>query len=325
MIKEKPLILLVDDDDLVLSTTQMALSDQDYEFITANNGKEALQLTFDKNPSLVITDVTMPVMNGLELCRSIKENYETRLISVIVVTAYDSLEDKIEAIKAGADEFISKPYNIIELKVRIKALLRFKELTDKLEDFSKVISSLAKAIDARDPYTRGHSYRVSYIAMEIAKNLSLSDKAINEISEAGLLHDIGKIGIEESILNKPSKLTPREIKTMQTHPIIGEDILKPLKSTQNFRSIIRSHHEKLNGSGYPDGLKGDQILISVRIISISDIFDAMRSDRPYRKGMSCDKTLSIIEDEVKNNYWDKEVFKVIRNISHNENIASLYL
>ncbi len=324
MNKEKSLILLVDDDDLVLSTTQMALSDQDYEFITANNGKDALQLTFDKNPSLVITDVTMPIMNGLELCRSIKENYETRLISVIVVTAYDALEDKIEAIKAGADEFISKPYNIIELKVRIKALLRFKKLTDKLEDFSKVISALAKAIDARDPYTRGHSYRVSYISMEIANILSLSDNAVDEIGEAGLLHDIGKIGIEESILNKSSILTPKEIKTMQTHPIIGENILKPLKSTQNFRSIIRSHHEKLNGSGYPDGLKDDQILISVRIISISDIFDAMRSDRPYRKGMSLVKTLSIIEDEVNKNYWDREVFKVMQNISNKENITSLY-
>lgn len=324
MNSSKPLILLVDDDDLILDTIKMSLADQCYQFATATDGKEALKIVEQTPPSLVITDVTMPIMNGLDLCKSIKENYNTRLIPVIVVTAFDAFEDKIKAIKAGADEFLSKPFNTLELKVRINALLRFKDLVDRLEDFSKVLSALARAIDARDHYTQGHCTRVSYLAKEIGKSMNLEQNVIDDLGLAGLLHDIGKIGIPESILNKPGKLTHEEMDIMKTHPVIGEKILKPLKTTETFRSIIRSHHERLDGTGYPDGHRAEQIVVPVRVIAVADVFDALRSDRPYRNSLDLSTTLDIIEQEIERGFWDRDVFSELKKVSARDTVKFMH-
>ncbi|MBN2363552.1 response regulator [candidate division WOR-3 bacterium] len=317
-------ILLVDDNELILNTIKMSLGGEDYIFLTAFNGKEAYEKALKEKPALIITDVTMPEMDGIELCRKIKTTFETRLIPVIVITAYDALVDRLKAIKAGADEFLSKPFNPLELKVRIKSFLKLKHLLDKLEDVSMVIASLAKAIDARDSYTQGHNERVSFLAQIIAGHFNLTPATKSEMEEAGLLHDIGKIGIPESILQKPGTFNQNERKIIETHPVIGEEILKPLKSTVNFRSIIRSHHEKLNGTGYPDALKGDDIPFPVRIISVSDVFDSLSTNRPYRKAMTLEQTLGTIKEEVDKGFWDSEVFKALEKIIGEEEVKSLY-
>ncbi len=314
----------MDDNELIINTIKMSLGGEDYNFLSASNGREAYEIALKEKPSLIITDVTMPEMDGIELCRKIKTTFETRLIPVIVITAYDALVDKLKAIKSGADEFLSKPFNPLELKIRIKSFLKFKLLLDKLEDVSMVIASLAKAIDARDTYTQGHNQRVSFVALKLADFFNISEATKSEMQEAGILHDIGKIGIPESILQKPGAFNQNERKIIQTHPLIGEEILKPLKSTVNFRSIIRSHHEKLNGSGYPDSLKGEKIPFPVRIISVSDVFDSLSTNRPYRNAMKLDKSLETIKEEVNKGFWDSEVFKALEKISLDDEIKTLY-
>jgi len=320
----KPKILLVDDDELVLNTTKLALIKENFEFLTATNGKIAYDIILKTLPSIVITDVTMPEMDGLELCRKIKSNPKTQLIPVIIVTGFTNFEDKILAKQAGADEFLSKPYNIVELKIRIHSLLKNKALIDQLEDITTVIESLAKAIDARDTYTHGHNLRVRFITIKIANKMNLESKVKEDIYKAAILHDIGKIGINENILNKNEKLTKEERDIMQLHPVIGDKILEPLKTSLNFRAMIRSHHERLDGSGYPDGLKGSEISIPVRILTLADVFDAMRSTRPYRAGIPNEKTIQIIKGEVEKGYWDKDIFKILEDISYTQECEDLY-
>ncbi|MBN1149622.1 response regulator [candidate division WOR-3 bacterium] len=323
--QEKQTVLLVDDNELILRTITLSLSGEDYSILTALNGREAYDIAIKEKPSLVITDLTMPEMNGIDLCKKLKSTEETKFIPVLVITAYDALVERLKAIKAGADEFLSKPFNPLELKVRIKSFLKFKEVLDKLEDVSMVIASLAKAIDARDSYTQGHNARVSFVSQKIADYFDLSKTTKSEMKEAGLLHDIGKIGIAERILQKPGSLDAKEREIIETHPVIGEEILKPLKFTPVFRAIIRSHHEKLNGSGYPDALKGDQISFPVRIISISDVFDALSTTRPYRKALTTEQVLEAIKKEVQMGFWDVEVFKALEKIAFEEEIKSVYL
>lgn len=321
----KPVILLVDDNDLVLNTTKLALINENFEFLTASNGKTAYEIILNTPPAIILTDVTMPEMDGLELCRKIKSNPKTQLIPVIIVTGYNNFEDKILAKQAGADEFLSKPINIIELKIRIHSLLKNKVLIDQLEDISTVVESFAKAIDARDAYTQGHNHRVRFLTIKICNKMDLLDEIKEDIYKAAILHDIGKIGIKENILNKPGKLTLDEKEIMQSHPVIGEKILEPLKTSLNFRAMIRSHHEKLDGSGYPDGLKGLEISNPVRILSLADIFDAMRSTRPYRDGISNEKTLIIIRNEVQKGFWDKDIYKILEKISYSKECRDLYI
>ena len=199
-----------------------------------------------------------------------------------------------------------------------------KDLVDRLEDFSKVLSALARAIDARDHYTQGHCTRVSYLAKEIGKSMNLEQNVIDDLGLAGLLHDIGKIGIPESILNKPGKLTHEEMDIMKTHPVIGEKILKPLKTTETFRSIIRSHHERLDGTGYPDGHRAEQIVVPVRVIAVADVFDALRSDRPYRNSLDLSTTLDIIEQEIERGFWDRDVFSELKKVSARDTVKFMH-
>ncbi len=311
---KKPKILIVDDNKVMIKFLTSCLERYPYDIEVAYDGEEALDKVSRLMPDLVLLDLMMPKISGFEICRAIKQNKATQFIPVIVITALQEQDDKLKAIELGADDFLGKPINKLELTTRIKSLLYVKSLHDDLDTSENILISLALALEAKDFYTRGHSERVAQVALMIARQMNLSERDLNNIRKGGLLHDIGKIGVKESILLKPGKLTEEEMAHIRSHPARGYDICAPLKSLEPCLSIIRSHHERLDGDGYPDGLKGDEIPLLARITAVADAYDAMTTDRPYRKGMSKETALKIFENEIDSGQWDSDIVKSLLKV-----------
>jgi putative two-component system response regulator len=253
---------------------------------------------------LALLDVVMPRRTGFQVCQAMKSKPETRLIPVILLTSLNSDADRIHGIMCGADDFLNKPVNKQELLARVHSLLRLKQFTDELDNAEMVLFSLALTIEAKDPYTEGHCDRLSKYSVALGEKLGLPQDLRLALRRGGLIHDIGKLAVPESILLKPGPLTPEERKTMEQHTIEGERICAPLRSFRNVLPIIRHHHEKQDGSGYPDGLKGEQVPLTARILQITDIYDALSMDRPYRKALAQEKAFAIMREEVKRGWWD---------------------
>jgi putative two-component system response regulator len=243
-----------------------------------------------------------------------KSKPETRLIPVILVTSLDSDADRIHGIMCGADDFLNKPVNKHELLARVHSLLRLKHFTDELDHAETVLFSLALSIEAKDPYTAGHCDRLAKRSVTLGEKLGLPEDLRVALHRGGLVHDIGKLAVPESILLKPGPLTPEERKIMEQHTIVGERICVPLRSFRHVLPIIRHHHEKQDGSGYPDGLKGDQIPITARILQVTDVYDALTTDRPYRKALSSEKALAIMRDEMRRGWWDRSILEEFETI-----------
>jgi putative two-component system response regulator len=248
---------------------------------TAGDGVELLQLVRDAPPDLVLMDVMMPLIDGFEACRAIKLNPETRLIPVVLVTSLDDTSSRVRGLDAGADDFVSKPFNGVELRARVRSLLRIKQYTDELDSAESVIVSLALTIEARDGTTGGHCQRLSRYASELGRVLGFHADDVSALWRGGFLHDVGKVGIPDSVLLKPGPLTTEECALMHQHAVIGDRLCGTLRSLRNVRPIVRSHHERLDGSGYPDGLRGDAVPLLAQVMSIADAFDAMTTSRPY--------------------------------------------
>lgn len=304
---KQPKILIVDDNPVNVELIKAQLKPYPYTLFTAFDGEEALAKVAANNPDLVLLDLMMPKVSGYEVCRSIKQNKETQFIPVIVITALPELDDKIKAIELGADDFLVKPFNKLELTTRIKSLLNLKSLHDDLDRSENILFSLVKALEAKDQYTRGHSERVAHHAIALAKHIGLGEKQIEILRKGALLHDIGKIGVREDVLMKPGKLTEEEFQHIKKHPEMGYDICKPLKSLAPSLPVIRSHHERIDGKGYPDGLKGDEIPLPAKITSIVDSFDAMTTDRPHRHKMQPQDALKIFKKEREKGQWDPKL------------------
>lgn len=300
-------ILIVDDSTHNVQLLEAYLHAAGYVVICAYDGAEALEkLKDDPLPDLVILDVMMPGLNGYQVCQEIKNAHDTRRIPVMLLTALQEYDDKVKGFEAGADEFLSKPVDKLELLLRVKSLLRTKRLNEDLESARDVIYTLALAIEANDPYTRGHSERVAEYGYRLAARLGLDEDMRETIRNAGILHDVGKIGISEAILQKPGPLTAKELILVQDHPAIGEKICKPLRSANLLLTVIRHHQECFDGQGYPDHLAGDEIPIEARIVSVCDAFDAMTSPRPYRPPMSRKQAEGTLQREA-GKQWDPEV------------------
>jgi putative two-component system response regulator len=250
----------------------------------------------------------MPGLDGFAVCARLKSAPETRLIPVVMVTALAAAEHRVHAIEAGADDFLGKPVNRLELTTRVRSLLRVKRYVDELENVEQVILALAKAIEARDGYTEAHTERVSARAVALGARLGLPEPVLTVLHHGGMLHDVGKIGIPEAILGKPSHLTAEEFALMREHPLKGVEICRPLRSRMIAEAlpIIRHHHERVDGRGYPDGLRGDEIPLVARIMAISDAYDAMTSDRPYRQGMPPEQALEVLRAGA-GTQWDREL------------------
>jgi putative two-component system response regulator len=303
-----PRILVVDDEPRNVKLVEAMLKPLDYEVAKAYNGEEALSLIQKMDVDLILLDVMMPGLDGFEVCRRIKRKDDTRLIPIVLLTALDDMDSKVKGIEAGAEDFLSKPPNKMELLARIRSLIKVKTLNNNLTSIESVLFSLANAIEAKDSYTKGHIQRVANLAAALGNKMNLSEKDTKALRIGGILHDIGKIGVSVDILNKPGALDAEEWEVMRSHPEIGYKICLPLeKSLGAALDVIRYHHEKLDGSGYPIGLSGDQISTPARIMAVVDIFDALTSDRPYRDAMPKEKALGIIRQEAEADKLDKSV------------------
>ena len=297
-------VLVADDDEANLELLSGILSAAGYRVICTRNGDRAMATLRAGSVDLVLLDVVMPGQSGFSACQQIKSNPETRLIPVVLVTGLTDPDERIHGIMCGADDFLSKPVNKHELLARVQSLLRMKAFTDELENAETVLFSLASSIEAKDPYTEGHCERLSEYSVGLANRLGLSDELRVALRRAGIVHDVGKVAVPEQILLKPGRLTDEEWKVMKQHPIVGENICRPLKSFRLVLPIIRHHHEKLDGSGYPDGLKGEQIPITARVLQTVDIYDALTTNRPYRKAMPREAAIAQIREEVKRGWWE---------------------
>ena len=302
-----PTILIVDDDARNLKLLEGILIPTNFEIIKATNGFDTLSIVQKTDVDLILLDVMMPEMDGYEVCRQLKASEATRLIPVILVTALDDREARIKGIEAGADDFLVKPPNKLELLARTKSLIKLKKLNDNLASIEYVLFSLAKTVEAKDKYTQGHVERVSKLAIALGRKMGISEREMEALRYGGILHDIGKIGIPGDILNKPGPLNDEEWKVMRNHPLAGYNICLPLKKNLGCAlEVIRHHHEKLDGSGYPDGIKDGEISTSARIMAVVDIYDALVTDRPYRKGMPLEKAINILKEEANNMKLDQD-------------------
>jgi putative two-component system response regulator len=288
-------ILVVDDDPAIVDLLRRMLTREGYDVISAADGLEALQQVAAHNPDLVLLDVTMPRMDGFAVCRRLKDNEQTALIPVTMLTGLDDQDHRRRGIEAGADDFLTKPVDPITLRARIRTQLRLKHLVDHLEHTEHVIFMLAQAVEAKDPYTEGHLQRISAYAEQMALAIGLGSGAVSQVRYGGILHDIGKIGVKDWILLKPGSLTSEEYEQIKQHPQIGAGIIDQMRFAPDVAPMIRGHHEHWDGRGYPDGLAGEEIPLGARIISIVDSFDAMTTDRPYRRAMPTETALLELE------------------------------
>ena len=305
MAKEgKSSILVVDDLKIHLELIEAIFEKEGCNVLTAQNASEALHVAENFSPDLAILDVMMHGMNGYELCKKLKERSGVRFFPVILVTSLSETEDKIAGIEAGADDFISKPFKSLELITRVRSLLKLKSLQEELDHSESVILTLAVALDSKDPYTKGHSERVANLSAEFAAFIGLPEKEQSLIKKTGTLHDIGKIGIGDYILHKTGILTKEELRLIEQHTVIGENICRPLYSLNSILPAIRHHHERWDGTGFPDGLKGKDIPLMAKILAIVDSFDAMVSERPYRSPASMEEAIRRMEMEKSFGQWD---------------------
>jgi putative two-component system response regulator len=307
-------VLVVDDIESNRELLEAHLISEGYQVEAVCNGYEALESVQTRAPDLVLLDIQMPGIDGYQVCETIKHRENTRLIPIVMITALRELEDKIRAIDAGADDFITKPFNKLEVLARVRSLLKVKHLNDQLDTAENVIFALARAIEAKDAYTEGHIERVSRYGMELAGALTLSTTDIEAIQKGGRLHDIGKIALTESMLNKSGKLTPDEFEMVKEHPLVGYRICHSLKSVRYALPVIRWHHEKLDGSGYPDGLKADEIPIAARIMAIVDVYDALTTKRSYKEAFPPPQAFDVLEEEAARGWWDGKLVTTFKEI-----------
>jgi putative two-component system response regulator len=249
-------------------------------------------------------DVSMPRLTGFEACRRLKADERTHLVPIVLVTGLVAREDRIQGIAAGCDDFLTKPVDSEQLVARTRNLLRTKSLVDELEQAENVLVSLANALDAKDNYTRGHSERVAKYAEALGAAVGLGRIECRNLRRAGLLHDIGKIGTNLEYLHKPGPLTTEEYAEVKKHPVVGYEICRPLRTMAPLLELIRGHHERLDGRGYPDALHGDGVPVPMRCLTIADVYDAITSDRSYRKALPRDRAFKIMSEEASIGMWD---------------------
>jgi len=302
-----PRILVVDDNAEMVELMRELLASRGYDVVAVHDAAQAEAEVHRHSPDLIISDVVMPGRTGYELCHQMKEDPETRLVPFVLITGLSDREDKLKGIEAGADDFLNKPIFPAELFARVRSLLKLKEFTDELETAESVLCTLGLSVESRDPYTEGHCERLARRAADLGRHLDLDEESIIALRRGGYLHDLGKIAVPDEILKKGSNLTPDEWVIMKQHPVTGENICRPLKSLRLVLPIIRHHHEHSDGSGYPDGLHKGQIPLLPRILQVVDVYDALRTARPYKPALGHEQAALTMRVEAQNGLWDEEL------------------
>jgi putative two-component system response regulator len=304
-----PVVLVVDDGAANRELIEACLAGVECLVRTAEDGPTALKAVQAAPPDLVLLDVQMPGMDGYEVCRRIKANPASRLVPVVMITSLDQTNDRVHALEAGADDYMTKPVDRVELVARVRSALRLKSVYDSLDSAEQVIFALAAAVEAKDPYTEAHTQRVAESARAMGVRLRLPERDLDSLYRGGLIHDIGKIGVPDAILLKPGRLSHEEEVTMHLHPLIGENIVAPLRTGASLLPIIRNHHEHFDGTGYPDRLTGADIPRLARIVAVCDAFDALVNDRPYRPARTVEEAVAALLAGA-GSQWDPEVVEV---------------
>jgi putative two-component system response regulator len=305
--RQAPRILVVDDHPTIAGLMSQLLVQRGYDVVTAENAEQAQAEVRRQAPDLILSDVRMPGKSGYEFCRELKSDPLTRFIPFVLITGLTDSADKVRGIEAGADDFLNKPVLAEELTARVKSLLRVKEFTDELETADSVLCTLGLSVESRDPYTEGHCERLAVRAADLGRHLGLDEDSIVALRRGGYLHDLGKIAVPDAILKKGSDLTLQEWEIMKQHPVTGENICKPLKSLRLVLPIIRHHHEHADGSGYPDGLRAGEIPLLPRVLQVVDVYDALRTARPYKPALSHDESAETMREEARQGLWDAEL------------------
>jgi putative two-component system response regulator len=305
-------ILVADDEPNIRDVIKTMLSDESYHLIFAENGAEAVDKAHEIIPDLILLDIMMPKMDGYEVCRKLRGEPALAQVPIIMITALGDTASKIRGINSGADDFISKPFDFAELTAKIKNIIklnRFRQLLTERENLDRAHHDLRKAYDAtlegwaralelRDAETQGHSLRVTQKTLQLARVMGVSSDDLDHAHRGALLHDIGKMGIPDSILLKPGPLTEEEWTVMKKHPEYAYRLLYPIEYLRAALDIPYCHHEKWDGSGYPRGLKEHNIPLAARIFAVVDVYDALSMDRPYRPAFSLDQIVSHLRDRV---------------------------
>ncbi len=307
-------VLVADDHQENADLLARLLRRDGYDVVVTYDGREVPRLVADVNPDLVLLDVVMPDANGFEICRALKASPDTRLIPVVLITALRDADSRLEGIRAGADDFLNKPFSAAELAARAHSLVRLKRYTDDLDSAESVIISLAMTIEARDATTQGHCERLAAASVAFGRHLALPPEDLAALQRGGFLHDVGKVGIPDAVLLKPGPLTHDETATMQRHTIIGDRLCGQLRTLRHVRPIVRSHHERLDGSGYPDGLSGDDVPMLAQMLSIVDVFDALTSRRPYHAPMGIDEACEVLRSEADRGWRSGELVEAFAGL-----------
>jgi putative two-component system response regulator len=290
-------------------TAVALLSVEGYDVLEAENGMVALDCVIDLNPDLILLDVMMPGMDGYEVCRHLKQDEQTRLIPIVFVTALNDRRARLKGIEAGGDDFLSKPFDQLELSARVKSLIRQKRLNEDLDHAGQVLFSIARTIESRDPNTGDHCERLVSLGEAFGEFLNLSRAEVRDLVWGSYLHDIGKVGIPDNVLLKTGKLSPEEWEIMRQHVLIGERICQPLRTMRGVVPIIRHHHERWDGSGYPDGLTGHDIPLLAQVFQVIDIYDALTSERPYKQALTPERALEIMQEETSRGWRNPDLME----------------
>jgi putative two-component system response regulator len=297
-------ILIADDDEVSARFLTRLLTKDGCHVRRVKTSDEALDACAAQPPDLLLIDFA-PRGHDIEVCRSLKGRAATRLIPVVIVTAKSKRHQRLASIEAGCDDFVTKPYDAAELRARVRSLVRLKRYTDELETAETVMLGLGATIEARDPCTRGHCQRLARYATAVGRSLGLDDGDLAALNRGGFLHDIGKIAVPDRVLLKGGALDAQESRVMREHTIIGDALCAGLRSFSKVRPIVRHHHERLDGSGYPDGLRNQEVPLLAQIVGVVDVFDAVTSERPYHAAISRDEGFEVLAGEAKKGWRDR--------------------
>ena len=307
-------ILIADDDEISARFLKRLLTREGHHVSIVTTADEVLSACASNPPDLVVIDLVAPRGHAFDVCRRLKGQPTTRFIPVVIVTSQADRHERLAGIDAGADDFVSKPFDVMELHARIKSLVQLKRYTDELESAEAVILGLGATIEARDPTTQGHCERLASYATSLGRSLGLDETDLGALERGGFLHDIGKIAVPDAVLLKDGKLDQQESRVMREHPVVGDALCSGLRSLNNVRPIVRHHHERLDGSGYPDGLRSTAVPLLAQIVGVVDVFDALTSERPYHAARTRAEALDVLTTEASKGWRDRALVDALVDV-----------